>query len=48
MTKKKHLGLSNNLNISFLNNLLFLKVISVYSAAARHHIAFYEIIKIKV
>jgi hypothetical protein len=28
-----------------LNNLLFLKVISVYSAATRHVIAFYELIK---
>jgi hypothetical protein len=39
-------GLSNNLNISLLNKLLFLKVISVYSAATRHVIAFYETIGI--
>jgi hypothetical protein len=37
-------GLSTNSNSSRFHNRLFLKVISGYSAAKRHNLAFYEFI----
>ena len=45
MQHNAEVGLSTNSNSSRFHNRLFLKVISGYSAAKRHNLAFYETVK---